>query len=70
MSDEEVLGYFSPSSFHTLHGSSLTFEIIGSFSLSLSVLPNSLLPTSPGVHQATVRGGAKTVRNLAAAASA
>lgn len=50
----------------------VTFEITGSFSLSFSLcLPlNSLLPTSPGVHQATVRGGAETVRDLAAAATA
>lgn len=50
----------------------VTFEITGSFSLSFSLcVPlNSLLPTSPGVHQATVRGGAETVRDLAAAATA
>lgn len=47
----------------------VTFEITGSF-LFLSVPLNSLLPTSPGIHQATVRGGAETVRDLAAAATA
>lgn len=68
-----VYVFVSPPSFHTLLGSSCHLkEITGSFSLSFSccVPLNALLPASPGVHQATVRGGAETVRDLAAAATA
>lgn len=71
---EEVSGYFfSPPSFHALLGSSChlwNYQFFFSLSFSLCVPLNSLLPTSPGVHQATVRGGAETVRDLAAAATA
>lgn len=66
---KEVFGYFPPRFFYTLLSGFVTFEITGSF-LFLSVPLNSLLPTSPGIHQATVRGGAETVRDLAAAATA
>lgn len=49
----------------------VTYAITGSFSLfsSLRSAPFSAA-ASPGVHQATVRGRAKTVRDLAAAATA
>lgn len=71
---EEVAGHFFPSFLSHFTWQLLsTFEITCFFSplsLSLCVPLNSLLPTSPGVHQATVRGGAETVRDLAAAATA
>lgn len=67
----EVLGTF-PSFPLRLTGTllSLVQLLVLSLFSSLSILPTSLLPASPGVHQATVRGGAKTVRDLTAAAPA